>query len=88
MSSPLQGPFTAAQVIEEWLPPPDFPDPTGAVLSYDKNGDGRVCVLPLPAGSINIIDNGQGITQVGFAKPVRIDALKWKDVLPWAHMGG
>jgi len=45
-------------------------------------------VLPLPAGSINIIDNGQGITQVGFAKPVRIDALKWKDVLPWAHMGG
>ena len=53
----FQGPFTAPQVIEMWPPPPEVTDPAGAILSYDKNGDGRVCVLPLPAGPINVIDN-------------------------------
>jgi hypothetical protein len=53
----FQGPFTAARVIEMWPPPPEVSDPEGAILSYDKNGDGRVCVLPLPGGPINVIDN-------------------------------
>jgi len=57
----FQGPFTATQVIEMWPPPPGVPDPEGAILSYDKNGDQRVCVLPLPTGAINIIDNAASI---------------------------
>jgi hypothetical protein len=57
----FQGAFTAAQVIEMWPPPEGFPDPEGAILSYDKNGDLKVCVLPLPTGGINIIDNAANV---------------------------
>jgi hypothetical protein len=53
----FRGPFTAAQVVEMWPPPPEVTDPEGAILSYDKNGDRSVCVLPLPGGPINVIDN-------------------------------
>ena len=51
------GPLTVAQVLVAFPPPSDFPDPEGAIASYDSNGDGTVCVLPLPNGPINIIDN-------------------------------
>jgi hypothetical protein len=54
----FQGPHTFAEVIEMWPPPPGFPDPEGALAGYDKNGDGSLCVLPLPGGTdINVIDN-------------------------------
>lgn len=51
------GPLTVAQVLVAFPPPPEVPDPEGAIASYDSNGDGTVCVLPLPNGPINIIDN-------------------------------
>ena len=54
---PFYGPLTTGQVIEMWPPPPGFPDPEGALLFYDQNGDLRVCVMPLPGGNINVIDN-------------------------------
>jgi len=57
----FQGAFTAAQVIEMWPPPSGVPDPEGAILSYDKNGDLMVCVLPLPTGAINVIDNAANV---------------------------
>jgi hypothetical protein len=58
----FEGPLTFAQIIDRWPPPPDFPDPEGALASYDKNGDERLCVMepphgPTPAGPINVIDN-------------------------------
>ena len=51
------GPLTVAQVLDAFPPPPDFPDPEGAILSFDSNDDGTVCVLPLPKGRVNLIDN-------------------------------
>jgi hypothetical protein len=59
---PFQGPLTFEQIIERWPPPPDFPDPTGVLDSYDRNDDDRLCVMepphgPNPAGPINVIDN-------------------------------
>jgi hypothetical protein len=52
------GPLTFAEIIEAFPPPPDFPDPEGALASFDSNGDGTLCVRPLPPGSdINVIDN-------------------------------
>jgi hypothetical protein len=54
----FQGPHTFAEIIEMWPPPPGFPDPEGALAGYDMNGDGSLCVLPLPGGTnINVIDN-------------------------------
>ena len=53
----FEGPLTVAQVLVAFPPPPDFPDPEGAIVSFDSNGDETVCVLPLPNGPINIIDN-------------------------------
>jgi hypothetical protein len=53
----FQGPHTFAEIIEEWPPPPGFPDPEGALAGYDLNGDGSLCVLPLPGDAINVIDN-------------------------------
>ena len=54
----FHGPHTFAEIIEMWPPPPGFPDPEGALAGYDKNGDGSLCVLPLPGGTnINVIDN-------------------------------
>jgi hypothetical protein len=54
----FQGPHTFAEIIATWPPPPGFPDPEGALAGYDLNGDGSLCVLPLPGGTnINVIDN-------------------------------
>jgi hypothetical protein len=54
----FQGPHTFAEIIHNWPPPEGFPDPEGALAGYDKNGDGSLCVLPLPGGTnINVIDN-------------------------------
>jgi hypothetical protein len=57
LSSSFVGPLTIAEVITAFPPPPGFPDPEGAIEAYDSNGDGTVCVMPLPAESINVIDN-------------------------------
>jgi hypothetical protein len=54
---PFRGPLTIAEVITAFPPPPGFPDPEGAIEAFDSNGDGTVCVLPLPGESINVIDN-------------------------------
>ena len=51
------GPLTIKEVLKEFPPPPDLPDPEGAIAAFDSNGDGTVCVLPLPNGPINVIDN-------------------------------
>ena len=51
------GPLTIKEVLEAFPPPPDFPDPEGAIAAFDSNVDGTVCVLPLPNGRINVIDN-------------------------------
>ena len=51
------GPLTIAQVLVAFPPPMGLPDPEGAIASYDSNGDGTVCVFPLPNGPINVIDN-------------------------------
>jgi hypothetical protein len=52
------GPLTFAEIIEAFPPPPDFPDPEGALSSFDSNGDGKLCVRGLPpGGDINVIDN-------------------------------
>lgn len=57
----FQGPLTFAQIIEMWPPPPDFPDPEGALAALDRNGDKALCVMEAvpqnPAGPINVIDN-------------------------------
>jgi hypothetical protein len=57
----FQGPWTAQHVIDEFPPPPGFPDPEGAILSFDKNGDLRVCVMGLPNGRIDVIDNAANV---------------------------
>ena len=54
----FHGPHTFAEIIENWPPPPELPDPEGVLAGYDSNGDGSLCVLPLPGGTnINVIDN-------------------------------
>ena len=54
----FRGPLTFAEIIHDFPPPPGFPDPEGALAGYDMNGDGSLCVLPLPGGTnINVIDN-------------------------------
>jgi hypothetical protein len=58
---PFEGPWTAAQVIAEFPPPPGFPDPTSAILSFDKNGDLLVCVKGLPNGRIDVVDNAANV---------------------------
>jgi hypothetical protein len=59
---PFEGPLTFAQLIENWPPPPDLPDPEGVLAGYDGNGDRLLCVMELPTqsnggGPINVIDN-------------------------------
>jgi hypothetical protein len=52
------GPLTFAEIIDAFPPPPDFPDPEGALASFDSNDDGKLCVRALPPGSdINVVDN-------------------------------
>jgi hypothetical protein len=52
------GPLTFAEIIDAFPPPPGFPDPEGALASFDSNGDGTLCVRALPPGTdINVIDN-------------------------------
>ena len=50
-------PLTIKEVLKAFPPPPDLPDPESAIATCDSNGDGTVCVLPLPNGPINVIDN-------------------------------
>jgi len=51
------GPLTIKEVLKAFPPPPNLPDPESAIAAFDSNGDGTVCVLPLPNGPINVIDN-------------------------------
>jgi hypothetical protein len=52
------GPLTFEAIIAMFPPPPDFPDPEGALARFDLNADRQLCVLPLPGGvDINVIDN-------------------------------
>jgi hypothetical protein len=51
------GPLTIAEVIEEFPPPPGFPDPEGALDAFDANGDDTLCVRGLPSGGIAVVDN-------------------------------
>ena len=52
------GPYTTAQIVELFPPPPDFPNPEEALLAFDQNGDQLLCVRALPTdGEINVIDN-------------------------------
>ena len=52
------GPLTFAEIIQMFPPPPGFPDPEGALASFDSNGDRKLCVRALPhAPDINVIDN-------------------------------
>lgn len=52
------GPLTFAEIIQMFPPPPGFPDPEGALASFDSNGDRKLCVRALPPGEdINVIDN-------------------------------
>jgi hypothetical protein len=54
----FDGPLTFAEIIQMFPPPPDLPDPEGVLASFDLNGDGSLCVRPLPPGEdINVIDN-------------------------------
>jgi hypothetical protein len=52
------GPLTFAELLEAFPPPPDFPDPEGALASFDSNADGTLCVRGLPSGGeVNVVDN-------------------------------
>jgi hypothetical protein len=54
------GPVTFEDLKNRWPPPSDLPDPDAVLASYDKNGDGLLCVQEAPAHApspINVIDN-------------------------------
>ncbi len=51
------GPVTIKEVLKAFPSRPNLPDPERAIAAFDSNRDGTVCVLPLPNGPINIIDN-------------------------------
>jgi hypothetical protein len=51
------GPLTFAEILEEFPPPPDFPDPEGALDAFDANDDDSLCVMGLPSGRIAVVDN-------------------------------
>ena len=55
--SAFDGPLTFQQVVATYPPPPGIPDPIGALARWDKNVDGRVCVLDIPGDPINVVDN-------------------------------
>ena len=40
----FEGPLTPAAIVEAYPPPPGIPDPTGALIALDRNGDGHLCV--------------------------------------------
>jgi hypothetical protein len=50
-------PLSIAEIIEAFPPPPDFPDPEGALRAFDVNGDDHLCVKPQPQGRIIVVDN-------------------------------
>jgi hypothetical protein len=51
------GPLTFAEILEEFPPPPDFPDSEGALDAFDANDDDSLCVMGLPSGRIAVVDN-------------------------------
>ena len=50
-------PLTIAEVIEAFPPPPDFPEPEGALRAFDLNGDGYLCAKGQPQGHVIVVDN-------------------------------
>ena len=59
----FQGPWTFQQVLDEFPPPPEIPPEAieAAFNFYDKNDDGNLCVMGLPTGGINVIDNAASV---------------------------
>ena len=55
----FEGPFTFAQIIDRWPPPPDLEDPEALLAFYDINDDLLLCVQPHPRDETrpNFIDN-------------------------------
>jgi hypothetical protein len=54
----LLGPLTFAQIIDQFPPPPEFPDPEGALDAFDANDDDKLCVMPHPDGqALIVVDN-------------------------------
>jgi hypothetical protein len=55
----FQGPWTFQQVLDAFPPPPEIPieDILAAFDAYDANDDGHLCVIGLPTGAINVVDN-------------------------------
>ena len=49
--------LSIAEVIQQFPPPPDFPDPEGALRSFDANDDDHLCVKAHPQGRIIVVDN-------------------------------
>jgi hypothetical protein len=52
------GPLTFAQIIQQFPPPPDFPDPEGALNAFDANDDDMLCAKGHPDGQrLIVVDN-------------------------------
>ena len=51
------GPLSVAEIIVAFPPPPGFPDPEGALRSFDVNGDDHLCAKPGPGGKLIVVDN-------------------------------
>jgi hypothetical protein len=52
------GPLTFSQIIAQFPPPPEIPDPEGLLATFDLNEDGSLCVRQHPNGvDIIVIDN-------------------------------
>jgi hypothetical protein len=52
------GPLTFSQIITQFPPPPEIPDPEGLLASFDLNEDALLCVRAAPKGmGIVVIDN-------------------------------
>jgi hypothetical protein len=54
---PFEGPLTFEQIIAKYPPPPEIPDPIAVLSRFDINEDRSLCVLDLPGGAFNAIDN-------------------------------
>jgi hypothetical protein len=57
------GPWTFQQILDEFPPPPEIPPEViqAAFEFYDKNDDGTLCVMGLPNGRINVVDNAANV---------------------------